>query len=82
MAKCVEITMLDDGTFTVKECEPKQEMGEEGGEYGEAQATGDVNEALAMAGQILGGGGEQEAPSQDEQDEQAAFGMFDKPKGA
>lgn len=54
---CVEITMADDGSFSVKQCEPREEMGEDAG-----QAVASIDEALQAAEMILmgDGGGEVE----------------------
>lgn len=55
--KCVEITMMDDGTCRVAECAPKQEMAGAGmmeGDEQPSQSYPTVDEALSAAGQMLG----------------------------
>lgn len=57
MSICVEIMVGDDGTFSVKQCEPREEMGEEAG-----QQVASLDEALQAAEMILVGdsGGQEE----------------------
>lgn len=52
--KCVEISMSADGSFTVYECEPKEEMamGEEEGEPA-GQSFDNMDEALQAAAELL-----------------------------
>lgn len=54
MAICVEIMISDEGKVSVKECEPREEMGEEAG-----QEVQTLDEAFKIAETILlGEGGE------------------------
>lgn len=57
MPTCVKITKLDDGTFTVMECEPEDDMA------GEPYES--VNDAFVAAEGILSGGMD---PAQEEED--------------
>ena len=53
MAICVEIKLSDEGVMSVKECEPREEMG---GEEGQEVQT--LDEAFTIAeGILLGEGG-------------------------
>lgn len=53
MAKCVEITLQDDGTLTVKECPPKEEAMEPDDGY-QAQQADNMEDAFSIASEILG----------------------------
>lgn len=70
MSTCVEITKLDDGTFTVRECEPTEQ--EEPGE-GAAQPAQSLDEAFSAAEGILTGG-EDSAAAEDSAFNQAVGG--------
>jgi hypothetical protein len=72
---CVEINLSEDGTFTVAECEPKEEAvpGEESG-----QAFASAEEAMQAAMQILTAGqvqdpGKAQGSALEEQDMMEGF---------
>lgn len=77
MKKCIEIELGDDGTFTVAECEPKEEMAEqpvpglppEQEEVG-GQTFQNIDQALQAAKQLL-----MQTPEGMEQEQQAQAGF-------
>lgn len=82
MARCVEITMEDDGTITVNECEPKEEAAE-GYEKMPAETFED---AFDIAKQILtsdltSGETDSEEPSEEQKGFDSVQGMFTQQKG-
>ena len=61
MAICVEIEALPDGTYSVTECEPREEEEMPGEAESAGQTVASIDEALATAKALLDGG----APSLD-----------------
>lgn len=64
MGLCVEVSKNDDGTFTVSECAPKEEMAEASGmpmggmpdgEEAGGQTVNSLNEALSVVADLLSG---------------------------
>lgn len=77
MAKCVEVTLLDDGSLTVVECEPETPAmeGQEG--EGAGQSFDNIKDALMAAAEMLTSEQTQDpAQAQDmaEQDMASGFG--------
>ena len=53
MAICVEIEALPDGTYSVTECEPREEKEMPGEAESASQPIGSIDEALAKAKELL-----------------------------
>lgn len=80
--RSIKITQLDDGTFTVRECEPEIEAEESEEGYGPAQPAASLEEATAMAASMLGAEGEAPAESQPLMEgEQEFVAGFNKARG-